>query len=64
VLGSVYGWLGAQSVLGAFTTSVVSLPWGQLAGVVAVAAAAGMLASVVPARRAARLSPVAGLASE
>ncbi|NVM98586.1 ABC transporter permease [Arthrobacter sp. SDTb3-6] len=62
VLGVVYGWLGAQSALGSFTTVVPVVPWAQVLLVVAVAAAAGLLASVVPARRAARLSPVEGLA--
>ncbi|RAN73499.1 hypothetical protein B5P43_30445 [Bacillus sp. SRB_336] len=62
VLGVVYGWLGAQSALGSFTTVVAVVPWGQVLLVVAIAAAAGLLASVVPARRAARLSPVEGLA--
>ena len=42
----------------------VQIPWAQLAGVLAVALLAGLLASLVPARRAARLSPVAGLAAD
>ncbi len=63
-LGSVYGWLGAQSALGAFASVTLSLPWQQLLGVLAVALVAGLAASVLPARRAARLSPVAGLAAD
>jgi ABC-type antimicrobial peptide transport system permease subunit len=51
--------LGARSALGVFGDVVPSLPWLQLA----VAVAAGLLASVLPARRAARLSPVEGLAT-
>lgn len=64
VLGGLYGWLGAQSALGGFAAVVPNVPWLQLLLVVAVAAAAGLAASVVPARRAAKLSPVAGLASD
>lgn len=63
-LGILYGWLGAQSALGSFATVVATIPWAQVGLVIGIAAAAGLLASVVPARRAARLSPVAGLASE
>jgi putative ABC transport system permease protein len=62
-LGIVYGWLGAKSALGSLATVTPSVPWLQLLGVLAVAVVAGLLASVVPARRAARLSPVEGLAT-
>ncbi|WP_457962764.1 ABC transporter permease [Arthrobacter sp. D1-29] len=62
-LGSIYGWLGAKSALGSLAEVTPSIPWLQLLGVLAVAILAGLLASVVPARRAARLSPVEGLAT-
>lgn len=64
VLGVLYGWLGAQSALGGIAAVSASVPVGQIAAVLAVAVAAGLLASVLPARRAARLSPVAGLAMD
>lgn len=64
VLGAVYGWAGAQSALGTFTEVTAVIPWGQILAVVAVAAVAGLLASVVPAHRAAKLSPVEGLAMD
>lgn len=64
VLGSAYGLLGAQSVMGAFGAMSVSIPWLQLAGVIAVSVVAALAASIVPARRAAKLAPVQGLASE
>ncbi|CEA08489.1 ABC transporter permease YtrF precursor [Arthrobacter saudimassiliensis] len=64
VLGVVYGWLGAQSALGAFAAVVPVVPWLQLIAVLSVALVAGLLASVLPARRAARLSPVEGLAAD
>ncbi|MCO1338998.1 hypothetical protein BJH93_08855 [Kocuria polaris] len=63
-LGSVYGVLGVQSALGTMAPTVVSVPWLQLVAVLAIAVLAAWLASVVPGRRAARLSPVEGLASE
>ncbi|WP_422933488.1 FtsX-like permease family protein [Sinomonas sp. P47F7] len=63
-LGVVYGWLGALAGIGSFASVTAVIPWLQIAGVVAVAAVAGLAASVIPARRAARLSPVVGLAIE
>ena len=69
-LGVFYGWAGAQLVLadlsataGAGTAVRPVVPWRELGLVVAVAALAGLAASLLPARRAARLSPVAGLAA-
>ncbi|OFI39686.1 cell division protein FtsX [Arthrobacter sp. SW1] len=62
-LGVAYGWLGAKSALGPVANVVPVVPWAQLLGVFAVAVVAGLLASVLPARRAARLSPVQGLAT-
>lgn len=64
VLGSVYGWLGAEAALGSFAIVEPSIPWLQLVAVLAVAVVAGLLASVLPARRAAKLSPVEGLAAQ
>ena len=63
-LGILYGWLGAQSALGGLAPVSLAVPVGQIAAVLAVAVGAGLLASVLPARRAARLSPVAGLATD
>lgn len=62
-LGIAYGWLGAKAALGPVAEVVPVVPWLQLLGVFAVAVLAGLLASVLPARRAARLSPVQGLAT-
>lgn len=62
-MGIVYGWLGAQATLGGVASVVPAVPWMQLAAVFGVAVVAGLLASVIPARRAARLSPVEGLAT-
>jgi putative ABC transport system permease protein len=41
---------------------VLVVPWLQVAAIVGVATLAGLLASVLPARRAARTSPVAAIA--
>ncbi|YCH10169.1 ABC transporter permease [Arthrobacter sp. alpha11c] len=62
-IGIVYGWLGAQAALGGVADVVPAVPWLQLATVFGVAVVAGLLASVIPAHRAARLSPVEGLAA-
>jgi len=62
-IGIVYGWLGAQAALGGVADVVPAVPWLQLATVFGVAVVAGLLASVIPAHRAARLSPVEGLAT-
>ncbi|MFI8414427.1 ABC transporter permease [Paeniglutamicibacter gangotriensis] len=64
LLGSAYGLLGAQSVMSEFGAMSVSIPWLQLVGVIAVSVVAALAASIVPARRAAKLAPVQGLASD
>jgi len=70
VLGSLYGWAGAASLLGGAAAAGGSaiwtpeLPWGRLALLLGVAVAAGLLASVLPARRAVRTPPVAALAEQ
>lgn len=64
VLGLVYGWVGSTIVLGTFAGVQLTVPWRDLALVVVIALAAGLLASVLPARSAARTSPVEALAVE
>jgi putative ABC transport system permease protein len=63
VLGGVYGLVGTAAVLGGQGEVVLSVPWLQVAAIVVVATLAGLLASVLPARRAARTAPVAALAA-
>ena len=65
VLGVVYGWAGAQSLLGSipgggFVVPVV--PWGLLVAAAVGAAALAIVASVAPTRRATGVSPVVALA--
>jgi putative ABC transport system permease protein len=62
LLGGAYGLIGAASVLGDLGDIVLSVPWLQVGAIVAVATVAGLLASVLPARRAARTPPVAAIA--
>jgi len=63
VLGAVYGAIGTICALGNETTVTVSIPWVQVAAIVLVATLAGAAASVLPSRRAARISPVAAIAA-
>ncbi|MBO3093967.1 ABC transporter permease [Cellulomonas dongxiuzhuiae] len=60
-LGLVYGWAGAATVFGPMSEVRLSVPWAQLGGVLLVALVAGFVASVLPARAAARTPPVAAL---
>ena len=61
-IGVGFAWVGyetfVQDVLKAATLRV---PWLSLGVVVLLAAVAGLLACVLPARRAARVAPAAGL---
>ncbi len=68
VLGIAYGWVGAQSLLGSVVggSRIVApaVPWPLVAAVVAGTALLAWVASVTPARRATRVSPVVALAVE
>ncbi|QCB93116.1 FtsX-like permease family protein [Cellulomonas shaoxiangyii] len=61
-LGLLYGWAGAATVFGTAGDLRLAVPWTELAIVLAVALLAGLAASVLPARSAARTPPVAALA--
>lgn len=63
VLGVGYGFAGAQAVLGPFGEVQFQVPWGALGVILIAALAAGLIASVMPARRAMKLSPVEGLST-
>ncbi len=65
LLGVGYAWAGVRTVIDvAVPDATMVVPFGQLAAVVGVAAAAGLVACVVPARRAARISPAEGLVTD
>ncbi|MBA2558828.1 MAG: ABC transporter permease, partial [Propionibacteriales bacterium] len=65
-LGIVLGWAGTVTVIGRVTSqsAVLDIPWIWLAGIVAVASVAGLIASLLPGRGAARVSLARGLAEE
>src|SRR5699024_5239444 len=71
LLGMFYGWAGSVasfSEIGESQGSTgpvhVTWSWREVLGVIAVAVIAGLVASVAPSRRAAKMSPVEGLTSE
>ncbi|MEV5828782.1 FtsX-like permease family protein [Spirillospora sp. NPDC052242] len=61
VLGIAFGWAATEAM---GESSVFALPYGQIAGFIALAAIAGVLAAVMPARRAAKASIVESLSTE
>lgn len=64
-LGVTFAWAAVQTVVQpVIETAPLVLPVGQLALMVLASAVAGLLACVLPARRAARVAPAAGLALE
>ena len=65
VLGVVYGWAGAMSLLGSILGgefALPSVPWLVIVLAIVAAAVLSMAASIAPSRRATRISPVAALA--
>lgn len=64
LLGISYGIAGSYALLNDLGGVTVDIPWARLLLVVAVALAAGWLASVLPAIRAAKVSASVALASE
>ncbi|MBD7999227.1 FtsX-like permease family protein [Oerskovia sp. Sa2CUA8] len=62
VLGVLYGWAGASAALAVMGDVTLAVPWRDVALVLVVALVAGLLASVIPGRSAARTSPVEALA--
>jgi putative ABC transport system permease protein len=64
-LGAAYAWVGVKAVIGGVAENVeMVLPVGQLLLLVLAAAVAGMVACVLPARRAAQVAPAAGLSAD
>jgi putative ABC transport system permease protein len=61
--GTGFGWATGRAFLRT-NGGPVSYPIVQIAGFIAIAAAAALLAAVVPARRAARLPVIDGLAAD
>ncbi|WP_405061614.1 ABC transporter permease [Kribbella sp. NBC_01505] len=66
-LGLIYGWTGTSALMGGQTIDgkvEYAVPVGLLVAIAAIAAVAGLLASVLPARRAAKVAPAGALATE
>ncbi|GAA1740899.1 ABC transporter permease [Aeromicrobium alkaliterrae] len=64
-LGIGYAWAGVRTVVDvAVPDATMVIPFGQLALVVLVAAVAGLVACIVPARRAGRIAPAEGLVAD
>lgn len=61
-IGLAFAWVGVEVMLAGIVESTFSVPYLQILVVVAVAALSGVLASVLPSRRAAKVAPAAGLA--
>jgi putative ABC transport system permease protein len=64
VMGLAVGVVFAWAAVATIPNLVFTVPWSRLALCAVAAGALGLLASLVPARRAARLSPVVALATE
>jgi putative ABC transport system permease protein len=61
-LGIAFGWIGALTVVGDAMSVSLSLPPGQIGAIIVAAIACGLIASVLPARRAVQADPVVALA--
>ncbi|MEU4428114.1 ABC transporter permease, partial [Actinoplanes sp. NPDC024001] len=61
IVGVPVGLAGVAAAVGRTAEPVIRLPWTQLAAVLVVAVLTGVLASLLPARRAARIAPAEGL---
>jgi putative ABC transport system permease protein len=61
-IGVGFAWVAYETVVKrALTHATMQVPWASLGAVVVLSALAGLLAAVLPARRAARVPPSAGL---
>ncbi|WP_276738897.1 ABC transporter permease [Actinomyces bouchesdurhonensis] len=63
-MGVAFGWVGVMSLPVEGATPVLSVPWLQLVGVCVVAIVSALVASWLPGRRAAKVSPSEALATE
>lgn len=61
-LGAGFGWIGAATVVGNAWPVSLAFPMGRIGLVLVVALVCGLLASIFPARRAARAEPIEALA--
>ena len=62
-LGMLYGTTGIMAIFGSTFPTVITVPWVQVLTVIVLTLAAGLIASVLPARRAASTAPAQALAA-
>lgn len=62
VLGTLFGWAGSYMVFSVYGQTVFPFEWPMNIAILGISALAALLASVFPARRAVRTSPVVALA--
>lgn len=63
-IGAPFGIVGVGAIVGDQAPLVVAVPWSWLGLVVAAASVIGVVSSVAPARRAARIAPAEGLSED
>ncbi|PZR54425.1 ABC transporter permease [Xylanimonas oleitrophica] len=64
LLGLLYGWGGSLAALGVMGDVRLAVPWTEILLIAVVALVAGLVASVLPGRSAAKSSPVAALGAD
>ena len=64
ILGIIFGIAGTYAMPLEDVTIAIAMPWGTLIAVVAVSVLAALIASWLPGRKAAKVSPVEALATE
>lgn len=64
VLGCIYGLTGVASVFAGQFPTIISIPWAQLAALLALTIAAGWLASMLPGRAASRTAPAVAVRAD
>ena len=62
-LGIFFGWVGTLAIPFDVEKTIIVIPWLQILGVIAVAVLAAIVASLMPGRKAAKVSPVEALAA-
>ena len=64
VLGTLFGWIGAYQVFVSLGSVTFTVPWSAFALILPVALLAAVVASVLPAREAVKVSPIEALSDD
>ena len=64
VLGMLFGWIGAYQVFVPLGSVIFTVPWSAFALILPVALLAAVVASVLPAREAVKVSPIEALSDD